>query len=215
MLPTKSASSFSGLARWHCPFTTLFSGGVPAYVVRYLFLLERVHLVRAPFVNRWRDPMYMASGIIVSAGLLGTMGWQMVDGIAEMSPKDGKCRTGFHYGAGILIMCWDTTTNLFLTSIFVWQLRSALPLPRPQIPSTTYRASHSSAKGLSLWIEWGYKTVRGSSLSGLQVMLVRNIIGAVFMLMSSLCINILMVTQDFAKLGHICMLLCLFDGQYS
>lgn len=217
MLPPGSASPCLHQPRLHCQFATNFACGVPTYATSYLFLLERVHIVRASFVSRWRDPVYVIAGILTTGSILGLFGSQLVNPYFEMSPLDGKCRIGVHSPVGILVTINDVLVNVILTGIFIWQLRPAWASTRSQIHSSvsSVGAQYSAAGGFRYWLEMCLRAIHGSSLSELQIMLVRNVISAVCMLISSLCINIFTAVHDSARRGHICLLMCLSDGQYS
>lgn len=65
-----------------------------AKIALYLFLLERVHIVRAPFVDRVRDPIYALGAILTIGGFAAVMAYQCIDPTAELSREDGICRIG-------------------------------------------------------------------------------------------------------------------------
>ncbi|XP_014551731.1 hypothetical protein COCVIDRAFT_112147 [Bipolaris victoriae FI3] len=183
-------------------------------VALYLFLLERVRIVRAPFINRWRDPLYVVGGFLVVSSFIAVTGSQFASRIVVFPGAGRECSIGFRPPTAYLIVALDVTANLALTGIFIWQLRPAVALQIPRIPSTANSAggaNDSNAEGIGLWIRSVRKTVWGSSLSNLQVMLVRNVVGAVIMLVSSITFNVLMASQDFARRGHVCLSLCLTD----
>ncbi|KAJ6276654.1 hypothetical protein J3E71DRAFT_403221 [Bipolaris maydis] len=183
-------------------------------VALYLFLLERIRIVRAPFINRWRDPLYVGGGISFVSGFIAITGAQFATRIVVFPGGNGECSIGFRPPTSYLIVAVDVTANLALTGIFIWQLRPAVALQIPRMPSTANNAggtNDSNAEGIRLWIRSVHKTVWGSHSSKLQVMLVRNVVGALIMLISSITFNILIASQDFARRGHVCMLLCLTD----
>lgn len=216
-LPPESASLFLRQQRLHCQSATFTAHTSPANSVRYLFLLERVHIVRASFVSRWRDPIYVIGGILTTGSLLGSFGSQLITPYFEMSPLDGKCRIGVHTPVSYFITVNDVLVNLVLTGIFIWQLRPAWASTRSQIHSTTSNLDgekHSTAGSLRYWLEICYQAIQGSSLSELQVMLVRNVVSSICMLSSSLSINIFTAIHDSARRGHVCLLICLSDGRY-
>ncbi|EUC40233.1 hypothetical protein COCMIDRAFT_30803 [Bipolaris oryzae ATCC 44560] len=183
-------------------------------IALYLFLLERIRIVRAPFINRWCDPLYVIGGVLIVSCFIAITGSQFANRIVVFQGGRRECSIGFRPPTAYLVVVLDVTTNLALTGIFIRQLRPAVALQIPRIPSMANSAegtNTSNAEGIGLWIRSVRRTVWGSCLTNLQVMLVRNVIGALIMLISSITFNILMASQEFARRGHACMLLCLTD----
>ncbi|KAI4953694.1 hypothetical protein J4E91_002542 [Alternaria rosae] len=182
-------------------------------IALYLFLLERVHIVRAPFVDRTRDMLYVFGGIFVTGGFLAIMGWQFVSPMAILNHQTGECRIGIERPATIAIIVLDILMNTVLTGIFVWQLRPALGSSAPRIFSlasdTDGTPSGSSVQRLRHWMKGTRQAV--STRNNLRVMLVRNVVGSGFMLFVTLCNNSLFLAWDFAKMSHACLLMCLAD----
>jgi hypothetical protein len=193
------------------------TSNLAAYAFRFLFLLERVHIVRCPFIDRRRDPLYVIGSILILGGFSGAWITQLINPLVELPSNGSECIIGVHPPFGFVIMAVDTAINLCLTGIFVWQLRPALASRMPLIRSTLStidRANNSTVERPRLWFKSVRKAVSGSPRSHLQATLMRNVVGSFVMLVSCVCFNTFMATQNFAKRGHVCMLMCLTDGQY-
>lgn len=99
--------------------------------VRYLFLVERVHVLRAPYRSRWRDYLWMFStiGICVSLGAIGVAGF--VVPITSLSKTDGRCRIGLQPYAIIPLLVCDIVINVLLTLVFIYLLSPVIRGSRP------------------------------------------------------------------------------------
>lgn len=186
--------------------------------IRYLFLLERIHVVRAPFVDRRRDPIYVVGAVLTTGGFIGIMSWQFINPTAELSRKDGECRIGIQPGAAIAIIVLDSVINFVLTGVFVWQLQPAMASALPKLRSITSASNKEATSpvvGSSSWKKRVRDFIQGSSLSDVRLMMVRNVVGSGMILTVTLINNGLFLTRAFAKLGHACMLMCLGDGKLS
>ncbi|KAF3002456.1 hypothetical protein E8E13_004931 [Curvularia kusanoi] len=122
-----------------------------AKITLYLFLLERVHVLRAPFVDRLRDPVWVIGVILTVGGYAGIMGFQFMSPRADLSRVDGVCRIGIQPDAGLAIITLDTTINLALTVIFIWQLRPTLGKSILPWSSNRHPNLASESRGRSPW----------------------------------------------------------------
>ncbi|KAH7344274.1 hypothetical protein BKA66DRAFT_434381 [Pyrenochaeta sp. MPI-SDFR-AT-0127] len=186
-----------------------------AKIALYLFLLERVHIVRAPFVDRVRDPIYIVGAISTICGFAAIMAYQFVAPMAELSREDGICRIGIQSGAAIAVIVLDTVINIALTMVFIWQLRPAInsiahppPIPAPSIVSVKPRLaiSHNIS-----WRKVVTSVKKTSSRDNLRAMLVRNVVGSSLLLLNTIANNAIFLTWSFAKMSHACLLMCLTD----
>lgn len=100
-------------------------------IVRYLFLVERVHVLRAPYRSRWSDYLWLLStiGIFVSLGAIGVAGF--VVPITSLSKDDGRCRIGLQPYAIIPLLICDIVINVLLTLIFIYLLSPVIRRSRP------------------------------------------------------------------------------------
>jgi hypothetical protein len=182
-------------------------------------LLERVHVVQAPFVDRTRDKLYVIGAILTTCGFFAIMAWQFVNPFAELNHQTGICRIGIEPQAAVAIMVLDVLINTVLTGIFVWQLRPALGWAAPKMLSlasdTTCTGPDSTRHGSRHWMSKRSHSMRTSSRSDLRVMLVRNVVGSGFMLVVTVCNNSVFLIWSFAKMGHACLLMCLTDGKFT
>ncbi|KAF2626505.1 hypothetical protein BU25DRAFT_459617 [Macroventuria anomochaeta] len=93
----------------------------------YIFIVERVHVVRAPFVRRSRDWLYSGCMVMVIASFLGVAINAYLHPIHEMQ-VDGRCHMGIPGQASIPFMVIDISVNAALTVVFFYLLRPVVKL---------------------------------------------------------------------------------------
>lgn len=195
---------------------------LPQYLThsRALFLLERVHIVRAPFIaKRTRDPVWLIGAIITILGYTSITAWEFIAPKAELSRVDGLCRIGIQADASIAITVLDTVLNAALTGIFIWQMRHVLlSIAHP-------RSGHIFGGRLGILTSWVscWPGTQKSALHppgkmpthfNLRVMLLRNFIGSALLMVNTIINNALYIRWSFAELSHACLLMCLTDSKY-
>lgn len=93
----------------------------------YIFIVERIHVVRAPFVRRSRDWLYWSLMVMVVASFLGVAINAYLKPIIEMQ-DDGRCHMGIPGQASIPFMVVDISVNAALTAVFFYLLRPVVKL---------------------------------------------------------------------------------------
>jgi hypothetical protein len=127
----------------------------------YFFLCERVHIVRAPFVRRSKDKVYLACVIpamtlylIIS---INSYFWR----VTAMHDSDGRCHFGISSAASIPVLSVNVLTNVFLTGVFIYLLRPVVKIYR--VPTVSAALEKKNIKTL-LW-----KSILGAILTELPV----------------------------------------------
>ncbi|KAJ4982938.1 hypothetical protein SVAN01_11570 [Stagonosporopsis vannaccii] len=188
-----------------------------AKIALYLFLLERVHIVRAPFIDRIRDPVWVVGTILTVGGFAGIMGYEFVSPRAELSRVDGICRIGIQPGSGIAVIVLDTAINVALTFIFIWQLRPALGSLTPWRSSHEPNSASGSGKRSCLDVirrrsdDREQSSSRNASQRNLKIMLFRNVIGSSLLLCATIANNAIFLGWTLGTHSHACQLMCLTD----
>jgi hypothetical protein len=185
---------------------------------RTLFLLERVRIVRAPFVERKRDVIWIGGTILTVCGYLGIMGFEFVAPEADLSRVDGNCRIGIQPGAAVGVIVLDTVFNVVLTVIFIWQLRPAIASTAHQSSSDVNgpiqkRRAASICHLLSLKKHHLGSSGRTSSENSFRAMVMRNITGSALLLLNTIVPNVIFLKWKFARWAHACSLMCLTDSK--
>ncbi|KAH7130560.1 hypothetical protein B0J11DRAFT_430209 [Dendryphion nanum] len=191
-----------------------------AKMALYLFLLERVHIIRAPFVDRLRDAVWVIGAVLTVGGFASIMAYEFVDPRHNLSRKDGVCRIGIQPNAGVAVIVLDVTINSVLTGIFIWQLRPAFhsikcrSIVMPNQPVTQQGRRRSSLKallGVKIQEQQTYREPRHVLRQNLQKVVIRNIIGSAVVLVNTVINNAIFLTWPFASQSHACQLMCLTD----
>ncbi|KZM20553.1 hypothetical protein ST47_g8291 [Ascochyta rabiei] len=97
------------------------------YLTLYIFLVERVHVVRAPSVRRRRDWLNWACMVMVIASFLGVAIDAHLRPIIQVQ-ADGRCHMGIPGGVSIPFMAVDIGVDAALTGVFLYLLR---PVVKP------------------------------------------------------------------------------------
>ena len=93
-------------------------------VIIYLFLVERIHVVRSRRHSRLTDYWYMANLAIVILGFGSIAIFSFIFPIAEFA--DGKCHIGLPFRITLPLLVYDIAINLYLTSYFLYFVRPGL-----------------------------------------------------------------------------------------
>ncbi|PVI06433.1 hypothetical protein DM02DRAFT_492803, partial [Periconia macrospinosa] len=195
-------------------------------IALYVFLIERVHIVRAPFVPRFRDPVWVIGVLVTAGGLGGITAYDYHGPKAELSHDSGLCSIGIVPNASIAIMAMDLFLGTVLTGMFIWILR-------PSFKSVTEMISQSntgddgrgrrgggrrwSTKCLAIWASSGVGGRRqrpkgnGSSRDQLKMMLWRNVIGSTIALMATAANITIYLAWSESTRSYACLLGCLTD----
>ncbi|KAA8625207.1 hypothetical protein PtrSN002B_002400 [Pyrenophora tritici-repentis] len=91
-------------------------------VAMYLFLVERVHTMRASHLSRKHDVFWLLStiAIVISLGAICLTGF--ISPVYWLSSVDGRCRIGLQRYAVIPLLTCDIVINLYLTLVFIYLL---------------------------------------------------------------------------------------------
>lgn len=196
----------------------------------YLFLVERVHIVRAPFAHRFRDPVWVFGVLITVGGLGSIVGVEYIAPRSSISPGDGQCQMGIVPKTAIAIMAFDMGIGAILTGIFVWIMRSSFWPVGSMAMQPTSASDHDRRSGQK---RWSRRLTRCSSRSGLgeerkkkarsektsreqlKGMLWRNIIGSTIALAATVANNLIFLVWKHAGRSYVCFLACMIDGTFD
>jgi hypothetical protein len=188
---------------------------------RYLFLLERAHIVRAPFVPRKRDMVWLTGFCVIFVGFGGFVVYEFVTSFSELSREDGLCRCGIPPDAVFAVMTSDMIINISLNGVFIWLLKPVLSsLANPTHFGTEASQTRNPInRGLSRAesIFKGLKKEkkdRTSFQDTVKDMLWRNVIGSTLILLFTIANGAVLLTVEEATLSHVISLTCLVDRKF-
>ncbi|KNG51420.1 hypothetical protein DDE82_000738 [Stemphylium lycopersici] len=185
---------------WIC---LMFYTGIKAVI--YVFLVERIHVVRAPFMNRKNDKIYLAcmTMIVVMYGAVAINSY--VNHVTEMKGEDGRCHFGIRGIVSIPFTVVNFFTDAVLTTVFFYLLQ-----PVVQKPGTSTIAAMIGKKSGDT-----ASTAHGGADSparkNIRILLWKSIIGSLLIEIPTAANMIQFVITKGEELGMICLTICLVD----
>ncbi|PSN58950.1 hypothetical protein BS50DRAFT_445839, partial [Corynespora cassiicola Philippines] len=90
--------------------------------VIYAFLVERVHVVRAPYMRRRNDRIYIACMALLTALYLAVIINSYVHAVTNMEEEDGRCHFGIDGQSAIPVIAANLITDFVVTGVFFYLL---------------------------------------------------------------------------------------------
>jgi hypothetical protein len=173
--------------------------------------------VRAPFLPRSRDYVWIVGTIMTICGYAGILAFEFDAPRAALSLENGICRIGIQPAAAKTLVVFDTALNVTLTGVFIWQLRFFLGSLIGRSPSNIHNTIQQRRKPIYRFAKWEKhslgSTGRSSSENSLRLMLIRNVIGCILLTINTIVNQATFLTRDFATMAHACLLMCLTDSK--
>ncbi|KAF2447683.1 hypothetical protein P171DRAFT_354953 [Karstenula rhodostoma CBS 690.94] len=188
-------------ATWIC----LILYTVAKFVI-YVFLVERIHVVRAPFVRRSRDWLYLSCLVLMSVSFLAVAVNAYLSPIIIMEADDGRCHMGIPGKASIPFMSVDIVVDVVLTSVFIYLLR---PVVKMHGLNKTHvvRVPKSPILGRE-------EEVHGTAMrKSIRKLLWKSLIGSLLIMIPTIANMIQFYIMQGRELALICLTLCTLDGK--
>jgi hypothetical protein len=174
----------------------------------FLFLVERIHIVRAPFVQRRHDKIYLACLSIVLFGLMPATLNGYIDPVINMGPEGRRCYFGIRGKASIPILAMNIFVDLVLTGVFLYLLR---PVAKFQGLPVFFG---------KLWNREGGSAARARVENSerpmqrnIRTLLWKSIIGGLLIELPMMGNMIQFVVTRGQELGTVCLALCVVEGK--
>jgi hypothetical protein len=170
----------------------------------FLFLVERIHIVRAPFVQRKHDYIYLTClGIVIT--LFGpAIVHTYFNPVTHMGPKGRRCHFGIRGRASIPVLAVNIFVDLVLTGVFFYLLR-------PFMKSKSRPAS-SKSQGDGI-IPLVPINTNETAQRNIRTLLWKSIVGSLLIEIPMMANMIQFVITRGEELGTICMALCVVEGK--
>lgn len=185
---------------------------------RYIFLVERAHAIRAPYVRRTSDWIWLFGMFVIVTGFGSIAICAFLWPIAEMSPKDGRCRIGLPFKVTIPLLTFDVTINTALTAVFVYLMK---PLLRFRGTDGTNNAGSRITKGIWRMLSNAERPHGGEMYpmnqnfhKSIEALLRRSLIGSVLVMLPTVSNLAVMYTLKGRELGWLCLTICTVDGTF-
>lgn len=191
---------------------------------RYIFLLERIHIVRAPFVkNRFRDWIWCTGMLIIVIGYGALCIVCYITPHHEISQVDGHCRIGVTPVASYFLLASDTFINTACTIVFVLLLRPALRFNSVTTTTSSKQTETSNRsylqRALTRVTSLRSKEVEAADgntrfWTNIRLLLWKNVIGSSLISLASIANLIGFYIEKQLQYGWLCLVSCMADSEY-
>ncbi|CAI6337263.1 unnamed protein product [Periconia digitata] len=194
--------------------------GTGSKVTMYIFLLERIRVVRTPFVPRQKDGLWIALMIIICGGFGGISILAYTTPAIELSYLDARCRIGLSPRTSLPFMGFFVAVNIILTSVLLWLMK---PMMTPhKLLSLRGIFGKSTGAKLNNWLG-GLKGIgRGNAArySGIQkktlsknvrILLLKCFMGSLLVMLITIANMIHIYVMKGRQLDWLCLTVCMVD----
>ncbi|KAF1850842.1 uncharacterized protein K460DRAFT_328129 [Cucurbitaria berberidis CBS 394.84] len=188
-------------------------------VIMYLILVERAHALRAPYMRRTYDWLWITGTLSIAAvfGTIAVTGF--IWPIANISRKDGRCRIGLPQFVTIPLLTFDVFINVLLTLVFVYLLS---PLVRAgSLPTAAFPASRFTKCFGSLCSRSRARnsvdlhTSNQQRARTIEKLLWRTFIGSCLVLIPTVGNMASLTSFKGRELGWVCLTICSVDVTFT
>ncbi|KAF2183583.1 hypothetical protein K469DRAFT_668256 [Zopfia rhizophila CBS 207.26] len=179
-------------------------------MIMYMFLIERAHIIRAPYERRINDKVWIARMffLIVGFGAISVTAFMWPN--AVVSPLDGKCRIGQPLKVTIPLLTYDIVVNVSLTVLFVHFL---YPFLAPKGNRISLGQPLSSLKFFSQRKSPNCSSNQDPVTGRLRRLVVKTVIGGVLVMIPTVAkLTGVLITRG-REQGWMCLTLCSLDGK--
>lgn len=171
---------------------------------------EHVHALRAPRINRIRDPVWLTCTLCVVAGIAGSIFFTAVAPLARLERKTGQCSIRLTQQAVIGFSTFLLAVGGYLTGVFVCILWPALR--SHEVPISTRQSTYTERRMRFLSVSRDGKLQENErSRKSNIIMLCKHVVGWTAVLLFTLINMTVYLTRAGAKRSHVCLLSCATD----
>lgn len=206
--------SFFSTARLYRPKSNVYG------IISYLFLLERARIVRAPFMLRQKDWLWLI-GILIIVGGFGTIAIiGYMSPIVDLSKIDGRCRIGLPPKVSFPLLSFDVGVNFLLTGVFIWLLRPVLSVQGGSWIAGVFGAKITTLKRVFRKSDESRENAEADGRLHLRVikkcintLLWKSLIGSTLIMLPTVGNMAQFYIMKGRELGWICLTICTLDGE--
>ncbi|RYN28550.1 hypothetical protein AA0112_g7612 [Alternaria arborescens] len=171
----------------------------------YVFLVERIHVVRAPFFNRRKDKLYLGcmAMIIITYSSVAINAY--CNHVVELRASDGRCHFGIRGAVSIPFTVVNFFTDAVLTAVFFYLLCPIVQIPGVSALSKIFKIKPNKEGNT---VDSGNDT---PARKNIRTLLWKSIIGSLLIEIPMAANMIQFVLTDGEELGMICLTICLVD----
>ncbi|KAF2004433.1 hypothetical protein P154DRAFT_426697 [Amniculicola lignicola CBS 123094] len=186
-------------------------------VTMYVFLVERAHAMRAPYMQRLHDWIWLLGMFTVGAGFGSIAIVGFLWPIAHMSSTGGRCRIGLPFKVTIPLLTFDGIINIALTGIFVYLLRPLLRFRggthNPSIPANKVSKSIRRVLEGKRSSNTDVYPVNQQFLKSIEALLWKSLIGSVLVMLPTIGNLASLCSLQGQEFGWLCLMICTFDSK--
>ncbi|KAL5399238.1 hypothetical protein PMIN06_000986 [Paraphaeosphaeria minitans] len=182
----------------------------------YIFLLERARIVRAPFMRRHRDWLWICGMFIICAGFGTVAIIGFIFPVAELSELDGRCRIGLPRKVAFPLMCFDIGLNFLLTGLFIWLLRPVLSFHRVNLMPGVLKKIASRVRSATSEASLRNRRPQMDDLNNIiKILLWKCLIGSTLVMLPTVGNMVTFYVMRGRELGWICLTICTLDVSWG
>ncbi|KAH7128557.1 hypothetical protein B0J11DRAFT_408135, partial [Dendryphion nanum] len=174
-------------------------------LVIYVFFVERIHVVRAPFVRRSRDWLYIGCMIVVIASFLGVCVNAFRVPIMEVQ-ENGTCHMGLPVKASIPFLIIATAVDIVQTGVFCYLLRPIVKTYGVRTITSAFRSRVTNEES-----ENDREEKETTVQKSIRILLWKSLVASILIILATVA----NVTQFYVAKGRvratICLSTCLID----
>ncbi|OCL05032.1 hypothetical protein AOQ84DRAFT_414522 [Glonium stellatum] len=193
---------------------------VSSKVSMYIFLVERAHALRAPYLRRTHDWVWLAGMIVVASGFGTIAVFAFVYPLTDLATTDGKCHIGLPLKVTIPLLSFDAIINLALTGVFIYLLQPLLsfgglsntsPLWPNKLTSCIRRVLKIKER-----LDSDYSSpINRNFLKSIEALLWKSLIGSVLVTLPTVANLGLLYHMKGRELGWLCFTICTIDVTWA
>lgn len=173
---------------------------------RYIFFVERIHVVRAPFFRRSHDWVYLSCMVLVLTALIAQSINAYIHPVTEMWESDGLCHIGIPGIVSIPGLTIDVMGGIGLTGLFFYLLRPVIKVHDSTHLSSMLRSSRAREA-----TETQNSRNETAIQRNIRILLWKSIVGGVLVIIPTTANMIQFVITEGRELGMICLSICMLD----
>ena len=183
---------------------------------RYIFLLERARIVRAPFMPRHKDWLWISGMVAICGGFGSVAVIGFIFPVAELSQVDGRCRIGLPRKVAFPLLCFDVGLNFLLTGLFFWLLRPVLSLHNVAPLTSLVGKMGITSRSVGNDQQLLHASPELKALNRhIKTLLWKCLIGSTLVMLPTVGNMVTFYIMRGRELGWICLTICTLDGELS
>jgi hypothetical protein len=168
-------------------------------------MVERIHIVRAPFVRRSKDKIYLSCLAMAAVFYISIIVVSFKYRVTNLKSSDGRCHFGIRDVASFPTLAANLFTNLVLTGIFFYLLRPVVKLhSSSSIPAPSSPQSNKTF--------WGPRPNESVVQCNIRTLLWKSIVASLLLEIPLAANMIQFIITKGEELGMICLVICMVDG---